>query len=458
MGLRTSLATCITLLLSGVAVAAQAEPLARGAAIARALAQNPQIAASRAVEAQAQARRSRVHAARLPSVTLAAALGPALKAQLTPGTAVGSTESAYGDFDLSDLSLAVGGRVDVLQPLYTFGKISERLRAAELELRARQAQTEMTRADVAVTVARLYESLLLARDAGRFLEETEHWLARSLESAAEAESDGAVTEDMLSLRASLGIVQLGRHQADAGFAQAHAGVLAYLAYPEGTRLELAEAELELLPAAADGQRSLVQVGLRQRPELRALALGSAAYEALAAAEHADAHPDFFALGFVSGAYTPGRELVESRFVRDELNHLVPGLLLGVRWVLSGAQASERAAETRARAAELAHSRAWAVLAIPAEITRAVQDVERARKDAQDADVAAAAAKQWLVRASADFAVGLGDVRSVNDAADAFGRLRLAGLDAKFRHNVALADLARATGTLVGGSSSFYPTH
>ncbi|MEY4549057.1 MAG: hypothetical protein RL685_5252 [Pseudomonadota bacterium] len=446
---------CIPLLLASLAPAGAAEVLGRGPAIARALAQNPQIAAAHAVEAQAQARQARARAARLPSVTMTAALGPALKAKLAPGTAVGSTESAYGDYDGSDLSLVVGGRVDVLQPLYTFGKIGERLRATELEIRARQAQTDMTRAEVAVTVARLYESLLLARDAGRFLDDTERWLVRSLESAGVEEG---AAEDELRLKAALGIVQLGRHQAAAGWAQAQAGMVAFLAYPEGTQLEPAEAALELLPMPSDGERALSQLGLRERPELRALAQGSAAFDALAAAEQADAWPDFFALGFLSGAYTPGRDLIESRFVRDELNHFVPGILVGARWVPLGSQASERAAETRARAAELRHAREWAALAIPAEITKAYEDLRRARQDADDADRAAVAAKQWLVRASADFAVGLADGRGLNDAADAFGRLRLAALDARFRHNVALAELARATGTLVGGTSTFYPTH
>jgi hypothetical protein len=38
------------------------------------------------------------------------------------------------------------------------------------------------------------------------------------------------------------------------------------------------------------------------------------------------------------------------------------------------------------------------------------------------------------------------------------QLRIASFDAKFRHNVALAELARATGTLDDfGKSSLYPT-
>jgi outer membrane protein len=396
----------------------------------------------------------------LPSVTLTAGVGPALKARLVPGSATGSTESAYGDLGLDDLSVVFGGRLEVLQPLYTFGKISERLRATDLELGARRAQTEMSRAEVAVSVARLYEGWLLARDAGRFFDDTELWLTRTIDHTVEELSAdaGGTQEDLLRLQTALGGLRLGKSQATAGLEQAHAGLVALLGYGPGTKLEPREPSLELLPSALDGERAWVELGLRERPELRALALGSAAWGALANAEQADELPDFFALGFVSGAYTPGRDLVESRFVVDPLNHFVPGLLVGARWVITGSRASERSAETRARATELDHTRKWAEFAIPAEITKAFEDLERAKRDAAEAEQAALLAKKWLVRASADFSVGLGDSRSVSEAADAFGRLRLAGFDAKFRHNVALAELARATGTLSPTSSRFYPTH
>jgi outer membrane protein TolC len=61
-----------------------------------------------------------------------------------------------------------------------------------------------------------------------------------------------------------------------------------------------------------------------------------------------------------------------------------------------------------------------------------------------------------VRAEADVAVGLGASRDVTDAARAYAELRVAYFDAAYRHNVALAELARATGTLNDPDSSLYP--
>jgi outer membrane protein TolC len=122
--------------------AAGAEPgapvLTRSRAIAMALAQSPLIASVAAGELVARAHRGQARAARRPSLTAVLATGPALRARLVPGTGAASTENMYGDVGLDDLSIVVGGRFELAQPLYTFGKIAERERAAEHELRARR--------------------------------------------------------------------------------------------------------------------------------------------------------------------------------------------------------------------------------------------------------------------------------------------------------------------------------
>lgn len=432
--------------------------LTRGGAIALALRQNPQIAAARAVEAQARARQGQARAARFPQVSLTAAVGPSLKAELVPGSVVESTENNFRDLSFDDLSVVIGGQLEILQPLYTFGKISERQRAASLELRARQAQTDMKRADVAYEVAELYEGMLFARDALRFFEESDHWMRRSIEHAeGELEAGTGVTEeDVLRLRTGLALLQLFVNQAKAGVSQAERGLVAYLGLSEQTNIEPAEEVLELLSAPNLHLEALASLARNERPELRALRAGNEAYRALAAAEGAGNLPDFFALGFVNGAYTPGRDWVNTRYVIDPMNHFVPGLLVGARWQFTGDMASQRAAENEAVASEMARTYQWAFQAIPAEVNRALKDVERARSDATEADAAVDLAKKWMVRAAADFSIGLGNSRNVSDAVTAYVQLRVAALEARYRHNVALASLAKSTGTL-DEQSRFYPT-
>jgi outer membrane protein TolC len=108
-------------------------------------------------------------------------------------------------------------------------------------------------------------------------------------------------------------------------------------------------------------------------------------------------------------------------------------------------ADKRADENHAKATELMQMQRWAKVALPAEVTKAFEDALRAKADDEAAEAAVSTAKRWSVEASADYSVGLGDVRDLTDATQAFVQLRIAAYDAKYRHNIALAELERAIG-------------
>ncbi|HEY7374740.1 MAG TPA: ABC transporter substrate-binding protein [Polyangia bacterium] len=437
---------------------AAARTLDRRSAVRAAMQQNPQVAAARAEEAAMQAEGRQADAARWPLVTFDAGVGPSLKATLVPGTAVTSVERQYHDFRFSDLSAVFLGNLTLIQPLYTFGKIALRQEAAAHGLRARAAQTRMERADVALAVARIYEGYLFARDEGRFLDEIAHWLERTREGTQERLSrkqPNISDRDVLRLQSGLGLVEIGQHQAEAAMSQATAGIVAYLNLPRGEAITFAEDQLAIVGDVPPSFDALVALAAKNRPELIALHEGESALDALGRAESAGYKPDIVALASISGAYTPGRDWIETRFVVDPLNNFVPFLAVGLRWQIQAYMAGARAQEQHARADVLRHLGEWADAGIPAEVRLAYEDVLRTRKDVASGETANGKAKQWMVEASADYSIGLLDVREVTDAAEAYVRIRTALLNARFEQNVAMAALSRATGTLDGDSATFY---
>lgn len=441
-----------------IATPAGAEPLSRSTAIAIALQQNPQVAAARARVAQAHAQKDQADAARWPQFTLELGVGPSLKATLVEGTAVQSTETSFSDLSFDDISVVLGGRLNIVQPLYTFGKIDYRREAADHGVAARQAQTDMTRAEIALEVARLYEAYLFARDASLFFEEVDHWLVRTIHATRERIANGLVDvseQDVFRLESALGAAHLGMNHARAGVRQAEAGLRAYLGFAETMPFAVSEHELAPVATSTAPVATLAAEALRHRPELRALSEGAAAFGKLADAETAGSAPDFFLFGFVSGAYTPGRDFVDTRFVTDPLNHFTPGILLGARWQWQAGMAAGRADEQRAQAHSLNSTSAWVRNAVPAQVRKAYDDAHRAHDDITSLNTAVNQAKKWSVHASADYNAGLAHSRDVTDAISAYVQLRTALIEARYRHNVAMAELAHATGTLHEGSR-LYP--
>ncbi|MGO8997417.1 MAG: TolC family protein, partial [Polyangiaceae bacterium] len=120
--------TLLSIMALGVPASSRAEPLTREKAVALAVAQNPQVAAARARRAAAEAQVVQANASRWPEVNVEAGFGPSQAASLVPGSAVASTESRYR---WSNLSVVVGGSVNIVQPLYTFGKIDFTRTAAD---------------------------------------------------------------------------------------------------------------------------------------------------------------------------------------------------------------------------------------------------------------------------------------------------------------------------------------
>jgi outer membrane protein TolC len=316
----------------------------------------------------------------------------------------------------------------------------------------------MQKSDVAFEVARIYEGYLLARDAERFLDETIHWLDSTLqgtESKLDQNAAGVAERDVYRLQTAVGLASMGLHQAQAGKAQAQAGLVAYLGLPVGEQISVAEDDLMPVGRPPKDFAALVAMANERRPEIAALVAGQSALQALAKAESAGFAPDIFILAFLSGAYTPGRDWIESRFVVDPLNNFVPGALLGLRWQFQGHMAGARAEEQGARADVLRNLGRWAAAGIPAEIRRAYEDVLRSSKDIDVGNVAVGKAKRWMVQASADYSVGFLDIREVSDAVGAYVALRTAVMQSRFDYNVAMASLSKATGTLDQDSNLFY---
>jgi outer membrane protein TolC len=438
--------------------AARGKTLDRRAAVAAALAQNPQIAAARAEEAAVEAQREQVGAARWPSITVDAGVGPSVVAHLVPGTDMSVEQQYHGVLRWDQLSAVFIANASAIQPLYTFGKIQLRGEAAVAGLNARKAETRMKRADVAFAVAQIYEGLLFARDAERFFEEMDRWLEAELDSTVDKVKKhigNANDRDVLRVQAALGLAAMGLNQARAGQAQARAGLVAYLGLPAGEKIDVAEDELLPVGHLPADVADVARLARDNRPEIYAVREGRHALLALAAAEHAGYLPDIFLLGFIQAAYTPNRDWNENRYIIDPLNHFIPGLILGARWQLQGPMAGWRGAEQRAHAEGLAHLGDWAELGIPAEVRKAWEDVKRCDLDIEKGDAAVKKSKQWMVMASADYDVGLSDIREVSDAVESYVTLRTAVLRARYDRNVAMADLCRATGTLDGDAQVFY---
>ncbi len=435
--------------------------LTRTEAIRRALAVNPQISAQRAEEIRAVARIEQVDAAKYPMLNAVVGIATAQAADNTDAdeNGVRSRRQAVGEFNIDQVRPSFLGRLTITQPITTFGKIGHRDRAAKSGLSAAEAQTDMAAAGIAIEVAKLYEAHLYAKDAILFLADVQGVVAKAVEDTQarlDAGSIDVTIQDLLRLKTGVGAAKIGMNQAQAALSQTLEGIRAYLVIPDDTQLEISEAYLDPVSDRASVLEELIEMAVERRPELRALRNGIEAFDSLSKAERAEYFPNLFILGFFSGAYTPGRDFAQSRYVYDPFGHVLLGALVGAQWNIHWDMPSKRADEVRADVHRLQNLMAWAEAGIPAEVNRYHRDVVRARADLVQTDESIPVTREWVVRASADFGAGFGDSRGITDAVQAYVYMKNTQLSAVYRLNTSLAELARATGTLTEGDAVLYP--
>lgn len=429
--------------------------------VIRMTAENPQVESTYAEVLRARAQQGRVDAAKYPSIVANMLIFTSLAAENSnrDENGVGSRTGAYRDFNIDQVRPGFRGDITGILPLYTFGKIGFREKAALAAERAGLAQTELTKASVIFDAIDIYESYLLARAIYVFLQDVKGIGQRSIESTQarlEVADPDTRRGDLLRLQTSLKLAQTIENQVVAGMKQAKEGLRSYLSIPEGAEIEIADAVLEPISSDPSELEDMIGLARENRPEFQALRSGINAYTSLARAERADYYPDFFLGGYVSGAYTPDRDWLESRYVLDPFGHFFGGGGVGLRWTLDWTGASYRAEEVMADVYKLEGLMRWAEQGIPAEVNLVFQEVQRARADIKAFEEGLPAAREWLLRSTTDFSTGLGPSYEVTDAVTSFVLLNSGRIEAVYRLNRSLAELAKVTGTLVDGQSPLYP--
>jgi outer membrane protein TolC len=340
------------------------------------------------------------------------------------------------------VSVGVEGAI----PLYTFGKLDAARAAARAGVQAAEHQRERERMQVVYDVRRAYYSLQLALDTLQMINEGQGRLEDAVEKLEQRieEGDPDVNEhDRWRLSTTIAEVEARRSEAERLEATARAAL--------GTltgvrRFRVPDCPLERIEIAARPLAHYLREAGASRPELPMLSAGLAARRASLSATEARYYPDIaLALG-ASYSYGPGITDQTNPFVVDRANYASLGAALVARWSLDlwgNSYRVERAqselGETRARVDE-------ARLGIALEVTNAYNELADARRREEAWSRGHRDARSWFVASAQAYQVGALEPRELVDAVKAYFTARFSHLQAIRDHNVAVANLARATGT------------
>jgi outer membrane protein TolC len=419
-------------------------PLDLEGAVALAARNADEVAIRRAELAAAEADLAIARAARvLPIGSATLLVGPVPEAR---GTFL-NPEPGASNRNLRGLGPFVRTDVQVVQPIFTWGRLDAARDAATAGVHAREILVSDKVAELRARVVQLFWGEALARRLLGIADDVEKALAEVNQKLDELLKSGdASVKPADRYRLDVYKATLRKREAEArrGLDVAHAGLAATLGLTPSA-LALAEAQLSVDAGEAPDLARAQQEAERRRFDLKALDQAIAARDGEVRAAEAALKPQIFVAGTFSFAYAPNRTPQFNPWINDDFNHVAGGIALGLRQDLAFPLLTAQAGKAQAELTSLRRQRDGLARLVAQQVEAAVADVQYARERLQAATSALGSGKSWFRSAGLDFEAGVGEPKDLLEAYAGYVELQVDQQQAAYDLTVARAKLDQLTG-------------
>jgi outer membrane protein len=347
----------------------------------------------------------------------------------------------------------VFGRLDAIitQPLYTFGKIAYRERAAQRNIKVKEEGVEAKRGDVIMQISEAYYGFILAdqgkdvvKEARSYLEDTRTRVDRLLAIGAPTVKE----TDRYRLAVYEGSVEEFAAKAEEGAKVAYLALKQLTGYPpeEDFRLPL---ELGAPEAPRENLDYYIRQAFELRPEMKQVKEGLVARELLVQGAQAERYPSFFfaVYGVLAGA--PGRSTVKGNLrdpaLMDFYNERGAMPFLGMKWDWDFGITTAKIRQAQAELSQLKHTEKTALMGIPIQVAEAYGKVQENYRATQGLEKSYINARRWVITAFSNFDMGIGTMDDVFKSIREYGESRGNYLLALYNYHLAKAKLDQVTG-------------
>ena len=414
------------------------------ACIREALASSPDLHAAAAEIAAARAQLHEAEAGRLGEAEYNQILSavPRAKGDILdpPQQNRNSLVDGLGPFTRLDLSINI--------PLWTFGKLSSALEAAQRGLESQQAGGEAKRAEVILNVKQLYYGLALTQQLSLVLHDmldNMDTAVRKTKERLDAKSKSVTEIDLLKLRTGRAKFAKGVAEVDAAATLARAALARAIGKATNAPLQIADRRLQPVDVQIDPLESYLGDAVDRRPETRQIASGVAAQEAKVELEEAGLYPSFFLSTGFQYALAPNRTTQKNPFASEEFNYTRPVGALGLHWDINFLRTEAKVEEARADLNRLRAQQRGATTGLELEIQKAYSEFVQARDTMKSSEDGHSAGRALLVLTVSNFDLGIGEAEELFKGLGLYTEASTDYFRAVHDYNLAIASLSKAVG-------------
>lgn len=339
--------------------------------------------------------------------------------------------------------------IELVQPLYTWGKITSGIEAATHAVGVKIAEQDGLEATVVEQTKTLYYNIVLARSVRGILEEARDGFDDALETARERREDGDVdiTElDILYLRVGRAETAKEIPKLVAGEKAALEALRVLAGGEPRSALDVRDRLLDPEPAVLEPLENYLAELYDLSPRWRQIEQGVEAQQSELSRTEAEYFPDLLFTGYFGYSYAPDRDRQLNPFAWDQFNFLRgPGGFLTLRWPLNFHITATKVQKARAELGHLQAQRRQARSGLAVELASSYERVVENRKAVADLDDGRRAGRAILTLAVTNFDLAIGDASEILNALGNYARVSSSYYEAVRDYNVSLATLARVLG-------------
>lgn len=389
------------------------------------------------------------HAKILPKFEVKNVWGPIPRARgiLDPNTGFVTSPDTSTSIP-GDLRFFTQLDLDLLQPIFTFGKLSGLTNAAYFGVQADQAKLEGERENVRLQVRKLYWAMVLGKELLAVVKDAEKELKKAEDKVQEKLDEGS--EDVT--QTDLFKLQIFRYEMNKRHREVldkieltKAALKSTLGLAEDIDYDIDTDYLDPLDVKLDSLPIYIEMAIQNRAELAQLRAGINARRALIGVSKSEYFPQFYFGGQIKYNFAKDRFDPKNPFLYNPTNYFRPGFVLGMNLNLNFLQTRDKVRLAKAEYLQLARNERLVINGIKLDVQKAYLEVKQAEKNLLDSRKALKASDNWLRSATMTFDIGIGEVKDLIDAFKANGAMQSEHFQTIFNYNVALAKLCKAIG-------------
>jgi outer membrane protein TolC len=339
------------------------------------------------------------------------------------------------------------GAIVAAVPVWTWGKLDGYIKAATAGIDVEKAAAQVKRAEVIQRIKELFYGYLLASDAIELGDEVGGYLDKAIKKANELfeEGEGEVSQTDIQ-RLNVGKAELNRQLATAnqGLPMARAALAGFSGLEPKFTTNPDYLQEEKL--TVDNLDKLVELAWEHRPEIKQLFAGIEARQNLVKVEESALYPMVFVGAEFHGGKSGSRDNSYNPFLKDDgFGPIGGGPAIGLNWNLNIWSTRAKIAQAEAQYRGLKTKEEFAKIGLPLEIEQAYRKVLEYRAQIKEAQEGTKSARAWMVSASNNYEVGIGEPKTLMEGIGAYAMMKISLIQARYNHNVAIGKLSQLVG-------------